>query len=369
MGESKFALSCLWYPERLRVCADGVRGWLHPLRAGGATGVAGVSTMPQRRSEPQGQAVSAVANRADRLQARVAGDRGAPVPVSGVRPELRGCPPFAPAYVAYTDRLQAFVEGLWGRMTVTDLAALTGLGWDTVKNIIKARLEQDYGHPRLRPLKRLSIDEIYFGRHKKFYTLVIDLDTGQIVWGGQGEGRRGFAPLLAGLAFEPCPDRGGGYGHEPRLLGGRAGASAGGGDRVRPVPPHQAGQRETGRPAPRDGSRSHRPDEADRQRNPLPAADASRQHRRGETATPRRGSQTQRTAAHRLSAQRGLGVALGATHLWSNEGVPRRVVRLGRRIGHSPDAAVGQDPAQPQKRHSFVVETPDQQRPNGRHQQ
>jgi transposase len=73
-------------------------------------------------------------------------------------------------------------------MTVTDLAAVTGLGWDTVKNIIKARLEKDYGHPRLKELKRLSIDEIYFGRRKKFYTLVIDLDSGRIVWVAKGRG-------------------------------------------------------------------------------------------------------------------------------------------------------------------------------------
>jgi transposase len=73
-------------------------------------------------------------------------------------------------------------------MTVTDLAGVTGLGWDTVKNIIKARLEKDYGHPRLKELQRLSIDEIYFGRRKKFYTLVIDLDTGRIVWVAKGRG-------------------------------------------------------------------------------------------------------------------------------------------------------------------------------------
>ena len=84
-------------------------------------------------------------------------------------------------------------------MTVTDLAALTGLGWDTVKNIIKARLEQAYGHPRLRPLKRLSIDEIYFGRHKKFYTLVIDLDTRQIVWVVKGKGGEALRPFWRAL--------------------------------------------------------------------------------------------------------------------------------------------------------------------------
>ena len=71
---------------------------------------------------------------------------------------------------------------------MTDLAEVTGLGWDTVKSIIKALLEKGYGHPRLRSIKRLSIDEIYFGRRKKFYTLVIDLDPGQIVWVAKGKG-------------------------------------------------------------------------------------------------------------------------------------------------------------------------------------
>jgi len=110
------------------------------------------------------------------------------VPVPGVWAELRNLPPFAPPYTSYTRQLQGMVEDLWGMMTVTDLAAVTGLGWDTVKNIVKNRLEKNYGHPRLRSLKRLSIDEIYFGRHQKFYTLVIDLDTGQIVWVAKGKG-------------------------------------------------------------------------------------------------------------------------------------------------------------------------------------
>ena len=73
-------------------------------------------------------------------------------------------------------------------MTLSDLAALTGLSWDTVKDIVKARLEKDYGHPRLKELKRLSIDEIYVGRRKKFYTLVIDLDSGRVVWVVHGRG-------------------------------------------------------------------------------------------------------------------------------------------------------------------------------------
>ncbi len=73
-------------------------------------------------------------------------------------------------------------------MTVSDLALITGLGWDTVKSIIKAKLERRDGHPRLKDLKSLSIDEIYVGRTKKFYPLVLDLENGRIVWVAPGRG-------------------------------------------------------------------------------------------------------------------------------------------------------------------------------------
>ena len=108
--------------------------------------------------------------------------------VSGLRRELRGPPPFAPPYVSYTHRLRALIEDLRGFMTVADLAAVLGLSWDTVKNIIKRRLEKDYGQPRLKDLHRLSIDEIYLGRRKWFWTLVIDLDSGRILWATPGRG-------------------------------------------------------------------------------------------------------------------------------------------------------------------------------------
>ena len=73
-------------------------------------------------------------------------------------------------------------------MTIADLARVTRLSWDTVKAIRKKRLAKDYGHPRLKDLQHLSIDEIYLGRRKKYYTLVIDLDTGRIVWAAPGRG-------------------------------------------------------------------------------------------------------------------------------------------------------------------------------------
>jgi len=110
------------------------------------------------------------------------------MPVRGLRPTLRGRPPFAPAYAHYTHRLEAFVNDLRGLMTVSDLAAVTGLSWDTVKHIVQRALEKDYGHPRLKDLRYLSLDEIYLGRDKKYRTLVIDLESGRIVYVAKGKG-------------------------------------------------------------------------------------------------------------------------------------------------------------------------------------
>lgn len=84
-------------------------------------------------------------------------------------------------------------------MTIADLAAITGLSWDTVKNVIKAKLEGEFGHPRLKDLKHLSIDEIYLGRRQKFYTLVVDLDTGRIVWVAKGKGQEALRKFWRSL--------------------------------------------------------------------------------------------------------------------------------------------------------------------------
>src|SRR5437879_1938070 len=50
-----------------------------------------------------------------------------------------------------------------------------------------------------RKIEQISIDEIYLWQSKKYVTLVIDLESGRIVWVGQGQGSaalRGFWRLV-----------------------------------------------------------------------------------------------------------------------------------------------------------------------------
>lgn len=84
-------------------------------------------------------------------------------------------------------------------MCLSDVAGLTGLSWDTVKDLVKERLEKDYGRPQLKGLRHLSIDEIYVGRAKKFYTLVIDLESGRVVWVAKGKQGKTLKPFWRAL--------------------------------------------------------------------------------------------------------------------------------------------------------------------------
>jgi len=91
--------------------------------------------------------------------------------------------------VHYTEKLATYADVLSRVMTIRDAAEVSGLSWDTVKDIVKDRLKKDYGHIPCRHLKNLSIDEIYVGKRKKYYTLVLDLESGRIVWVSRGRGK------------------------------------------------------------------------------------------------------------------------------------------------------------------------------------
>ncbi len=80
-------------------------------------------------------------------------------------------------------------------MTLSDVAELTLLSWDTVKTITQTHLEKDYGKPALKGVRYLGIDEIHLGKKKRYYTIVIDLEDGRILWAKPGRGKaalRGF---------------------------------------------------------------------------------------------------------------------------------------------------------------------------------
>ena len=96
---------------------------------------------------------------------------------------------FADPKKHYTHSLERFVIDLCRVMTIQDVAELTGLNWDTVKDIDKGYLRDKYQSVSLKAVRYIAIDEVYLGRKRKFITIVMDLESGRVIHIGQGRGK------------------------------------------------------------------------------------------------------------------------------------------------------------------------------------
>jgi len=102
---------------------------------------------------------------------------------------------FADPKKHYTRSLERFVVDLCRITSIQDVAELTGLGWDTVKEIHKRHLRRKYKSSTLKNVRYLAIDEVYLGKKRKYITIVLDLQTGRVIHVGRGKGKealRGF---------------------------------------------------------------------------------------------------------------------------------------------------------------------------------
>lgn len=88
----------------------------------------------------------------------------------------------------YTHRLARFVIGLLTIMTIKAAAEYLGLTWDTVKDIHKHYLKMHYSKIDISGVKRIGIDEFAVRKGHVYKTIVVDLDTGQIIYVGDGKG-------------------------------------------------------------------------------------------------------------------------------------------------------------------------------------
>ena len=73
-------------------------------------------------------------------------------------------------------------------MTLTDIAKLLGIGWDCVKDIIKSRLRRRFSKFSFKGVRYIGIDEISVQKGRKYLTVVKDLERGNDIYVGDGEG-------------------------------------------------------------------------------------------------------------------------------------------------------------------------------------
>jgi len=85
-------------------------------------------------------------------------------------------------------------------MTIQDVARHLGLSWDTIKDIQKRDLQVRFARPKLRNIRLLAIDEIAILKGHRYLTVVMDLESGCVVFVGDGKGADALLPFWKRLS-------------------------------------------------------------------------------------------------------------------------------------------------------------------------
>lgn len=103
--------------------------------------------------------------------------------------------PYADYKKTYTRSFQRYVIDLSKLMTIQDVSKILGVGWDMVKGIQKKHLQKHYGRPDLKEVRSIAIDEIAVEKGHKYMTVVMDLESGAIVFVGDGRDSESLKPF------------------------------------------------------------------------------------------------------------------------------------------------------------------------------
>ncbi len=82
--------------------------------------------------------------------------------------------------------LGRYVVGLLRHSTVLDVAEHLGMHWNTVKEIHVLALTKKFKKRKLRHLRYIGVDEIAVKKGHNYLTVVVDLETGHVVWVAEG---------------------------------------------------------------------------------------------------------------------------------------------------------------------------------------
>ncbi len=95
----------------------------------------------------------------------------------------------------YIRALERYVLDLLQSMTCEDVAKHLGVSWGRIREIEAMHLRRQYEKPRLKDVTHIAIDEIAVRKGHQYMTVVLDLDSGRVIFVGDGRGGDALAPF------------------------------------------------------------------------------------------------------------------------------------------------------------------------------
>jgi transposase len=105
-------------------------------------------------------------------------------------------------YARVTRRLAQSVARLCKILPVKHVGEFYGLGWDAVKQIDKAYLQETLGPVDLRGVEVIVMDEFAIQKGHRYATVIVEPYTKRVLWVGRGRGREDVRPFFELLGEE-----------------------------------------------------------------------------------------------------------------------------------------------------------------------
>jgi transposase len=112
---------------------------------------------------------------------------------------LREPIPFAKGKQRYLNVVAVYIVALCRMAPIKHVAGFLGLSWDLVKAVFKEHLARRLKRRSLRKVRVIAIDEFAINKGQHYMTVVLDLETGQILWAAQGRDAGALIPFFRRL--------------------------------------------------------------------------------------------------------------------------------------------------------------------------
>jgi transposase len=113
--------------------------------------------------------------------------------------------PFSKGKTRYTRAFARLVVDLCGITTIKYVAQYLGVGWDLVKDIFKADLGKRLKRRKLGRIRYIAVDEFATHKGHKYMTVVIDLETGEVLHAQEGKDAAALVAFLEKLKHRKAP--------------------------------------------------------------------------------------------------------------------------------------------------------------------
>lgn len=104
----------------------------------------------------------------------------------------------------FTRPFEEVVGYLAQSLPKTHVAQLMGIAWETVGQIAHRLVEERLFDRRFDGLRRIGVDEISYRRHHKYLTVVVNHDTGKVIWAAEGKSSDVLHAFFEELGPERC---------------------------------------------------------------------------------------------------------------------------------------------------------------------